>query len=210
MSSATARAIAPASPERPTAVAVAGATRVQAHGHLEDGAERAVGPGEQLGQVVPGHVLDHLAAALRARAVGERDAHADHEVAHAAVAGAERPGVGGGHHAADGGAAVGWVEGEHLARLGERALSLGQRDARLEHGGQVARVVLDDPVEARRGQLDFGLERRDPGPRQLGAGAAHTHRPALGRGGLELGGELVARRHQKRSATPACSSGWRR
>ena len=40
--------------------------------------------------------------------------------------------------------------------------------------------------------------------------AAHAHGPALGRGGLELGGELVARAHQKRSATPACSSGWRR
>ena len=65
--------------------------RVQAHGHLQDGAERPVGAREKLGQVVARHVLDHLAAAAGERAVGKGHRHAEHQVAWRAVAVAERP-----------------------------------------------------------------------------------------------------------------------
>ena len=127
---------------------------MQAHRQLHDRPQRPERAGEQLGDVVAGHVLDHLAAALRERAVGERHAHTDHEVARAAVAGAQGAGVGRGHDPSDGGAAVRRVEREHLARLGERGLGVGEQHARLKHRGQVARVVLDDGVQSRGGELD--------------------------------------------------------
>ena len=103
-----------------------GRERMQAHRHLDDRAERAERAREQLGEVIARHVLDHLAAALRERAVGERDAHADHEVAHAAVAAAQRARVAAGHDAAERGAVVRGVEREHLALLGERRLRLAR------------------------------------------------------------------------------------
>ncbi len=196
-----------------------GRQRVEAHRHLDDRAERPVGAGEQLGQVVAGDVLDHLAAALGDGAVGERHAHADHEVARAAEARAQRPGVVGRDDAADrGAAAVRRVEREHLAGLAEGLLRAGQRHARLQHRGQVAGVVLHDPVEARGGDLDVGPGIRRPA--QLRAGAAQPHPAARLGGGRQLAGQLgrrprraaadLGRRHQKRSATPACSSGcWR-
>ena len=70
-----------------------GGDRVEAHGQLDDRAERPERAGEQLRDVVAGHVLDDLAAALRERAVRERDPHAHDEVTRAAVATAERAGV---------------------------------------------------------------------------------------------------------------------
>ena len=120
---------------------------VQPHGDVEDQPERPVGAGEELAEVVARDVLDHLRARLRDRAVGERERDAEHEVAHAAVAVAQRAGVGGRHEAADRrrvARAQRRVEREHLARLAEPRLRLGQRHAGLQHRGQVALVVLED------------------------------------------------------------------
>ena len=59
--------------------------RVQPQHHLGEHGERAVGAVQQLGQVVAGHVLDHVAAAAGHRAVGQHQRHADHQVAQRAV-----------------------------------------------------------------------------------------------------------------------------
>ena len=131
--------------------------RVQAHGHGRDQPERPVGAREQLRDVVPRDVLDHLAARLGDGAVAEDHGHADHEVAYAAVAVAQRAGVGRGDHAADGravGRAERRVEREHLALGGEQRLRVGQPHARAEHRGEVADVVLEDLVERARLQID--------------------------------------------------------
>ncbi len=189
--------------------------RVQSHRDLEDRAERAERAREQLGQVVAGHVLDHLAAALRDRAVGERHAHPHHQVARPAVARPQRTRVAAGQDAAERRAVARRVEGQHLPRLRERLLGALERHARLEHGGEVAGVVLDDAVEPQRRELPSRL-RASSAPVGLGAGARDPHGTAGFAGGGERLRELLARGgplgrpHQKRSATPACSSGWRR
>ena len=139
--------------------------RVQAHRHRGDQAERPVGAGEQLREVVARDVLDHLPARLGDGAVAEDHGHADHEVAHAAVAVAQRAGVRGGDHPADGravGGAERRVEREHLALGGERGLRVREPHAGAEHGREVADVVLGDLVERARLEVD----------RAVGIGAA--------------------------------------
>ena len=180
--------------------------RVQPHRDRADQPERPVGAGEQLGQVVAGDVLDHLAARLGDRAVGEHHGHADHEVAHPAVAVAQRAGVGGGDHAADRGAVVGAqrrVQREHLALGGECRPGVGEPHPRLEHGREVADVVLDDLVQAARLEVHgvAGL----PAPGKLGAAADGAHGLPRRPMGADPPGQLLD--HQNLSARPAISSG---
>jgi hypothetical protein len=78
-----------------------GRQRVQSHGDAHDQPERAHRAGEELAEVIARDVLDHLAAGASQRAVRERDARADDEIAHAAVAVAQRARVVGGHDPAD-------------------------------------------------------------------------------------------------------------
>jgi hypothetical protein len=130
---------------------------VQPHGDAADQPERAERAGEQLAEVVAGDVLDHLAAGARDRAVGQDDRDADHEVAHAAVAVAQRPRVVGGDDAADRRRVAGAerrVEREHLPLGRERRLCLQQRHAGLEDRREVADVVLEDARQRARVEVD--------------------------------------------------------
>ena len=175
-------------------------------------------PANSLARSYPATFLITLPPRLRDGPVRERHAHPDHQVAHAAVAGAQRTGVRGGHHAADGGAAARRVEREHLAGRGEGALRVRQRDAGLEDGGEVARVVLDDPRAPPSRSRPRGSSAARPahdslvpaprtrtGSRLRGpASSAASSSRELGVASRAVGG------HQKRSASPACSSGWRR
>jgi hypothetical protein len=127
--------------------------RVQPDGDADDQPQRPERPREQLGEVVARDVLDHLAARAGERPVRQRDRRADDEVAHAPVAVAQRAGVAGRDHAADRGRRAvpeRGVDREHLPVLGERGLRLGQRHAGLQHRGEVAHVVLEQPVHAAR------------------------------------------------------------
>ena len=63
-----------------------GRPAVQPEGHIGQRGQRAVRAGQQLGQVVAGHVLDHLAAGVRDGAVGEHERGPDEQVARGAEA----------------------------------------------------------------------------------------------------------------------------
>ena len=149
----------------PRAVAVARRQRVQAHGHLADRAERAVGAGEELGQVVAGHVLDHLAARSRDGAVGQRDrtpSTRSRRRRSGGAAGRSRPwprrrrswrraGASGGSSASI------WPALGERAPAGRPARTPASSDR-----GEVALVVLDDPVQLARGELAGSAARPRP------------------------------------------------
>ena len=126
--------------------------RMQAkHGPGDDaeGAERAR---HQLGQVIAGDVLHHLAAAGGDGAIRQNDGDADDEVANAAVAQAQRPAVIGRDHAADGCALRPQrVQRKPLPVRGERALQLRDGDSGPDGDRHIAGRVLQDAVEARGG-----------------------------------------------------------
>ena len=193
-----------------------GRQRVQPHGQLDDQPERPERAGEQLGEVVARDVLDHLAAALRERAVGQRHAHADDQVAQAAVAGAQRAGVGRGHHAADGGAAR---SGGSSASIWPALANVAWASASGTPASSTAvrSPALCSTISSRPGWRARSPPGRGPHPGELGGAAARRgpacrprqrrsarrRAPPVVRGGLR-------HVHQNRSATPACSSGWRR
>ena len=115
---------------------------MEPHRHLQDQPERAEGSGEELRQVVPRDVLDHLAARLRHGAIGQGHAHAKHEVARRAVAVAQWTRIAGRDHPADRRGAVvaeGRIESKHLADKHHgihhrRRVDTGQElRARIEH-----------------------------------------------------------------------------
>ncbi len=132
---------------------------MQSHHDFDDEAERPERPGEELGQVVAGHVLDHLAAGSGDRSVGQGHGDAEDQVTRRSVAVAQRAGVARGDHAADGGSITfadsGGIEGDHLVGAGQRLLGPGEGQAGLEHRGEIALVVLDDTVEPLGGDLDL-------------------------------------------------------
>jgi len=165
----------------------------------EDQPERPERAREQFRKVIARHVLDHLAAGARDRAVAERDGDADHEVARGPVAMAQGPAVTGGEHASDRRGVSGAerrIEREHLVGQGERPLGLVEGDTRLEHGRQVSGVVLDNPVQRGGAQLEVGSP---PGkaPLELCPATADPHRPAVGgRGGERRRRMLEGQREQ--------------
>ena len=182
---------------------------MQPHVHAHDRAQRPEGAREQLGEVIPGDVLDDLAASPRDRPVCERDRDADDEVTGPAVAVTERTGVGGCKDAADGGSAIGaqrWVEGEHLALGGKPGLRHRQRHAGLHRRRQVADVVLCDAVKRACLQDDAWIGHH-VSPTLFGTSAEDAHRLGLarrvrqnrGRGLRRIGlhdlGHLQPRRH---------------
>ena len=132
---------------------------MEAHCHTENQSERAERACEELAEVVAGHVLDHLPARFRDRAVGECHRDPDHEVARRPVAVAKRPGVSGRDDPPDRRSVPAperWVECEHLARLGEHVLDVLEPCARLEDGRQVAGIVLADRRERGRRDVQIG------------------------------------------------------
>ena len=211
----------PASSHRARARSGVRGQRVQPHGDLDDQPQRAERAGEQLGQVVAGDVLDHLAARPGDRAVGERDGDAQHQVARArrsgGAAGPSRrwrprpPTVAAGR-------AERRIEREHLARRRRtRSWARASGTPGLEDGGQVARrcaprTRCSEPEvssrrrarSASRGPSSTSCRRRES------AASPARRRTATGR----LLGECVGasprrgdRATQNRSATPAASSG---
>ena len=160
-----------------TAVAVAAGSGCRRTDTSRIAPERAERAGEQLGQVVAGHVLDHLAAGLRARAVGER-----HRACRPPGRARRRSGERSGPESplATTPPTVAPPSGGSSASIwpacGERAPGRAASGTPASSDrGQVAGVVLDDPVEPGGGELDVGLERRDGRPAELGARAAHAH-----------------------------------
>jgi hypothetical protein len=97
---------------------------VQPEVRLGDDAQSTQGTGEQLGEVVAGHVLDDLAAGLRHRAIGEHHLYTDDQIPDRAVP--EAPGSRGvrRHDTTDGGPFFGGIHAEHLVRLGEVLLQI--------------------------------------------------------------------------------------
>ena len=91
--------------------------------------------------------------------------------------------------------------GDFTAVLGERRLRLRERHARLEYGGEVADVVLEDAVQT------AGLQRL------LVAGGHPRRGAAAGRAGRPVGAREPLRRlrdslrGRNRAARPAASSG---
>ncbi len=148
--------------------------RVEPERRLRDDAERAEGAGEQLAEVVPGDVLDDLAARPGDRAVGEHDRDADQQVARRAVPQAAWSGGRGGERAADGRPLDGDIEGELLARLAEGVGECLRRDPGLHAYDEVTGDVLQDLVQAAGVQQQVAALGRGA-PVHLGAGAHREH-----------------------------------
>ena len=135
---------------------------------------------QQLGQVEAGGVLDHAAAGPPHATGAVDEAHAEHEVAHAAVAVGARPGDARGDRAPQRRARGDQrrVEGQVLAMLGQRRGDLGQRRAGACGERQLGRVVVDDPAQT--GDVERGHAGRRRAQRRLGGA---RHRQHAGRGG---------------------------
>ena len=135
--------------------------------------------------VVPGHVLHHLAAKVQVLAQAVDHAHAQHVVAHTARTGARRAREAGGHHAAHGAAAgKAWgLEGQVLALLRKHLLQLGQRRARAHGHHQLGGFVVDDAVVGARVQQ---LAQRQAAHALFGAPAANAQRGLARVGGAHL------------------------
>ena len=136
---------------------------MQAQAGANDQAQPALRAAEELSEVVAGDVLDDLPAGARDRAVREHDRHPQDDVPRRAVAVATRPGQPLREAGADGRVA-GRIERQHLATLGEHRAEGREAKAGLDGRGQVARLVLEDAIEACGGQDDVG------GLRTVGAG----------------------------------------
>ena len=122
---------------------------MQAKADAADEREPPARAAHELAEVVPGDVLDHLAARVHDRAVGEDERDAEHEVARGAEAVSQRAGEVLREAGTDRRIA-GRVEREALTRRGERSRELREADARLDRAGEVAGLVLEDAIHARR------------------------------------------------------------
>jgi hypothetical protein len=185
---------------------------VQPQHHLGDHRERAEGPVHELGEVVAGHVLDHVAAGAGDGAVREHERRADHEVPQRAPDECGRPGVAGREQPAHGGPVRDprRVQRDVLPVPGELGVQLPQRGAGADGHRHVARVVGDHPGQAAGVQHRVDAAQR-PGPDGGRARAGDGE----GAGGVEDGVAQLAQtgraesggRTHSRSITPASSSG---
>ena len=142
---------------------------------LRDDAERAERAGRQFRQIVAGDVLDDFAAALGQRAVGQRQRHADDQVAQRAEAKTQRAAVVGGKNAADGGAARPQrVEGKALSDVARVSRELLHGAASFDGDGEIGPGMFDDRVETRGRENDVGALRRIA-PSELCSAAARNH-----------------------------------
>jgi hypothetical protein len=143
---------------------------------LDEHAEAAHGAHHELGQVEARGVLDDPPAAGHHAARPLDEPHADHEVAHPAVA--ERPGPGrpGGDGAPERRSRLGErrVERQVLAVLGEGRRHLGDRGARAGGEGELRGVVLHDPAQPGHVERQDVVARRR-GERGLGAAGDGKH-----------------------------------
>ena len=155
--------------------------RVQPEVGLGDDAEGPQGAGEQLGEVVAGHVLDDLAAGLRHRAVGEHHFDADDQISHRTVPETPRTRGVRRHDAPDGCALFRGVYAQHLVRPGEALLQVLQLQAGLGAYDLISRNVLDDPVHARGAEDEIHLSRRIPEAHLRTAAARRDGEPLAAR-----------------------------
>ena len=206
----------------PTAVALPTGLGCSRTVTRHDQPERPVGAGEQLGEVVARDVLDHLAAGLGERAVRERERDADDQVAHAAVAVAQRAGVAGRDHAADGrrvarrpaagrARASGPPPRTRPAprRAARRPAAPRSDRRRCARGSSPSRRSRARPPPARRSRPSRASCRRRAGarpcrPRRASAAA---WRPPPASRAARWSPSAVAT-PQNLSASPAASSGW--
>ena len=129
-----------------------------------------------LAEVVAGDVLDHLAARLGHRAVGQHDRDADDEVAHAAVAVAQRAGVGGRHDPAD--------RSRRSAPAAGPSASIWPCSANAAcasaNGTPASRIAVKSPTLCSRMRSRPPVSSRPPrrrrAPQRLGAAADRPHR----------------------------------
>ena len=117
-----------------------------------DQRERAAGAAHQLAKVVAGDVLHDLAPRARHRPVTEHQRHPEHEVARRSEPVAKRARERRGDAGPDRGVTR-RVERESLAGRRQRSLERREPDARLDGAGEIARLVLEDPVEPGRVEL---------------------------------------------------------
>ena len=156
--------------------------RAEAHGGLDDDAERALGAREQGGEVVPRDALDGAMAGAEQPPVGEHHREAEHRLAGDAVLRAEQTAGVRGDVAADrGDGAARRVGREPEAERCERVVELAVEHARLDHGELVGLGDLEDAVHARHVEHDRAGA-RDGAARESGAGAARHDRRARGVG----------------------------
>ena len=120
-----------------------------------DDPEGAVRAREQLGQVVTGDVLYHLAAGPGDHPIGPHDGDTDQEVTYRPVRVAGRSTDPGGDDAADGRPRDHLVDREPLPGPGQPPVEGAEAGAGLGPGHQVAPGVLEDRAHA--GQVDHDL-----------------------------------------------------
>ena len=168
--------------------------RMQAEGRGRDQPQRPQRSGQQLRQVEPGDVLDHLAAAAHARAVGAHERDPDDQVAHRAIARPARAEGVAGDDAAHGGAlGPRRIQRQHLPVRRQRALHIRQPRAALDGDDLIQRRVLDDAVERRGAQDDvqrFGRRAQA----KLGAATDEDQALVVASAGGDHLGRLVERR----------------
>src|SRR5918993_145841 len=155
-------------------------TRVEAEVGVGDDTQGAQGAGEELREVVAGHVLDDLAASFGYCAVVQDDGYADDQVSDGAVPVPSRPGRVGSDYSADGGPALRRVYGEHLVRVRDVFLEIFQLDPGLETDDLVSRRVLQHLVHPRGAYDEVEPARRVAG--------VHLRAAAPGRDGQALAG----------------------
>ena len=98
---------------------------------------------EQLGEVVPGHVLHRAPAGAEDLALTQGHPQAQDEIAGHAIAHAKRPGQIRRRDTSEGGPFhAGRVEGKHLTVGGREALQLAQGHSRLHRNREIVRVVV--------------------------------------------------------------------
>ena len=112
-------------------------------------ASRPSRPADEAAEVVARDVLHDLPAGVRDRPVGEHEGHAEDEVSGRAEAMSKRARDVRREQRADRRVA-GRVEREALPMTRKRRVQLGQPEAGLDRAGEVARLVLEDPVEPAR------------------------------------------------------------
>ena len=129
--------------------------RVEAEGGLGNDGQGTEAASDEFAEIVTCDVFDDLASRAGDGAVGKDEGHADDEVAEAAVAVAEGPGVVGGEDAADSGAfGPEGIERYELAVPFEGFLKMLPGATGLNSAGKALPGVFDDMVEAGQVELD--------------------------------------------------------
>ncbi len=150
--------------------------RQQLESELGDDRQRPLRTHQQPQEVVPHHVLDHLAAGGADGPVGQDEARAEHVVFGDAVFHRAQPAGAFGHIAAQRrGVGAGRIGGIEQAEGFDGVLQVLGDHARLDDGHQVVAVDFQDPVQPGHGHHDAAAG-RNAAAGHPDAGAARRHR----------------------------------